>query len=193
MDRTFPRNGDSLLNERLACGYEFLRIGGGSASLDVSLPAWSAWRYGFSPRLTMADAFSQSVSTMRRAAEADAKPWPVASAVFSQLELEARNSKNPIIRDLIPGLMSSSRAGRERRTQLRLLRVAAHYRATGEVLDLEDPLGARLLHSRSGDHLKVWGIGRNGVDDGGVGGWGPNQPGTGGALPNQDILLEVDR
>jgi hypothetical protein len=82
-------------------------------------------------------------------------------------------------------LTGSNRAGRDKRAQLRLLRTAAQYRATGRLPDLDDPFGVRLLSSEQGGKVKVWSVGRDQVDDGGKGEWKPNA--------GPDIVLEFDR
>jgi hypothetical protein len=53
--------------------------------------------------------------------------------------------------------------------QLRLLRVAAHYRIAGEILKLKDPFGAELHHCRTGKRMKFWSLDTDGRDDGGDG------------------------
>src|SRR5204863_21987 len=46
--------------------------------------------------------------------------------------------------------------------QVRVLRVAAHYRATGEVLELSDPFGSR-IHTLKGDAgIRIWSVGNEG-------------------------------
>ena len=76
-----------------------------------------------------------------------------------------------------------------------MLRTAVRYRATGEILELEDPFGTRLRHSEKDGRLKIWSIGADGVDNGGDnGGWlkwtkPPNRP----ASDVKDIVLEVPR
>jgi hypothetical protein len=59
-----------------------------------------------------------------------------------------------------------------------LIRIAAYYRATGEILPLKDPFGGTLLHSRSEKRMKFWSLGQDGHDDGGD--------------PGKDIVLEID-
>ena len=73
--------------------------------------------------------------------------------------------------------------------QIRLLRVAAHFRATGEVLDLNDPCGARLNVERKEGSIKVWSVGTESRSHGGQGKFAFQVFGTG----SQDIVLEVSR
>jgi hypothetical protein len=189
IDRAFPRNGHSMMNEALAAGAGFLAMGGSEIEVQSLTGSGSelllAWRYGFSSRLMLADAFDRHLECMKRYADGDDKSWAELERIGKETDAEAQQSKNPIARIMIPGLRAANRAGRDRRAQLRLLRVAAHYRATGEVLELDDPFGTKLRTSRSGDTLKIWSVGKDGVDDGGAGAWKPSA--------GKDIVLEVDR
>jgi hypothetical protein len=91
------------------------------------------------------------------------------------------------IRSHVYGLIGRDGHPREIQARLRLLRVAVRYRATGEILDLADPLGARICHRLQRTRLTIWSAGRDGVDDGGVGDWKR----TGDKV--KDLVLEVDR
>jgi len=51
--------------------------------------------------------------------------------------------------------MLSIKVYRERRTQLRLLRTAVRYLATGEILNLDDPYGGKLLHREEAGRLTL--------------------------------------
>ena len=141
------------------------------------------WRYGFSERLAAADAFDVSLGAMRRLAEFDGKSWAEAKKLGDELDKECQASHNPIVAIAIPGLASSSRTSRERKAQLRLLRTAVHYRGTGEVLGLDDPFGAKLLHAEKDGKLKIWSVGSDGTDDGGSGELKPKA--------GKDIVLEI--
>jgi hypothetical protein len=62
--------------------------------------------------------------------------------------------------------------------------MAAHYLATGAFVELKDPFGASLRHSDPGLPLKIWSVGRDGVDQGGLGDW---------SSESRDLVLELDR
>lgn len=190
LDRFFPKNGDSLLNEAMLAGYSFLKADGSPRELYSGVdgrPEWDyfVWRSLLPQRLIGADAFFTELDYMKRFAEADEQSWGTSRAVVLKSQAEMVKLKNPVSRVLLPGLTSTSQAGRDRRTQLRLLRIAAQYRATGEVLQLDDPFGAKLLNSVQGQTLKVWSVGSNGVDDGGRGDWKPAR--------GPDIVLDVNK
>jgi hypothetical protein len=190
LDHSYPKNGHSLMNEAMLAGYSLLKTDENLRELATGMngrPEWDyyAWRALVPQRLIRADAFFTELEYMKRFAEADEQSWAASEAVVLNCQAEMAKLKNPVSRVLVPGLTGTSRAGRDRRTQLRLLRVAAQYRATGEILELDDPFGAKLLSSVQGRMLKVWSVGSNGVDDGGKGQWNP--------VRGPDIVLDVDK
>ena len=74
---------------------------------------------------------------------------------------------------------------RERLAQLRLLRIAAAFLASGDLPALEDPYGRTIQSSVTDTKLKLWSVGNDGVDDSGFGEWE--------ARKGKDIVLEVER
>ncbi len=85
-----------------------------------------------------------------------------------------------MVQSLFPG-PSYLETEREHLARLRLIRLAATWRATGQVPPVDDPFGDTLRWSVSAGTLRAWSVGSDGVDDGGSGDW------TGGA----DLVLEV--
>jgi hypothetical protein len=65
-----------------------------------------------------------------------------------------------------------------------ILRTAARFRGTGEILNLRDPFGENRIHSERDGRLRVWSVGKDGNDDGGSGEWKPQ---------GKDIVLEIPR
>ena len=193
LDRSFPRNSDSMLNEALAAGFQYTKAGvnlgelvqlQGGAGGSRELSNYLLWSVLLPGRLTCADAYFIQLDFMKRYAGAGERSWSAVQAENQRSQAEIGKLRNPLASILLPGLTSSHRAGRERRTHLRLLRVAARYRATGEILSLEDPFGTKLQTSETGGKLKVWGVGRDGVDDGGQGQW---------KIGNGDIVVEIEK
>lgn len=186
VDRSFPSHGVCLLNERLASGIE-VEKGGlsweamGKTSFGVGL---TGWRFGFSMDSMGVNAMDLLDQAMRAGAEAEGKDWAEAERVAADSNARVSGSGNPVAQMIIPGLLQSGRAVRERRAHVRLLRAAAMWKAGEPVPELEDPFGTKLLHSVTGGRLKVWSVGRDGVDSGGKGEWRPN---------GHDIVLEVER
>lgn len=186
VERRLPRIAHSLVNEALALGWGTLPGGAAIAFNNGPPAALLAWRYGFSERIMTADAFEQALSLLRRMGEAEGKPWAEAQKMNDELTKEIGRSKNPIVQITVPGLMGAERASREKKAMIRILRTAARWRATGEIAGLDDPFGAKLLHAEKDGKLKVWSLGKDGGDAGGVGIFRT-------APDGKDIVLEVSR
>lgn len=189
LDRGFPRRGHRVFLDFVALGSLFIKSGGSITPQLVGLgadPEDSLWRFGFSGRLMKTDAFEVTVDAVRRLIEADERPWLEARDLFQRLTAELTSHPNPIARTAPDELLRSDLAHRGHLAQLRLIRMAARYRATGELLELPDPFGDKLRNRLTDDALKVWSVGSEGKDHGGLGTFSPDAEG-------QDILLEVRR
>ncbi|MBI3855314.1 MAG: hypothetical protein HY293_06450, partial [Planctomycetes bacterium] len=189
LDRGFPRRGHRMFLDFIALASLLIKSGGTVTPQLVGLgadPEDALWRYGFSGRLMKTDAFETTVRALRQLNEADERPWLESRVLLQRIAAELGASSNPIARTAPDEILRSDLAHRGHRAQLRLIRIAARYRATGELLDLEDPFGDK-LHSRLGeDALKVWSVGTEGKDHGGIGTFSFDAEG-------QDLLLEVRR
>ena len=180
LDTILPDHGESMLNEAVsaAAGLTTQEKLGADMNGVVPNEVLFAWRYGFSTRLMVVDAMDTHVDAMRRLAAAN-RTWPEAERVSKEVDGEAGRSVNLLTRVMTQGLLRSHRVGFERRAQLSLLRMAVALRAGQAVPELDDPFGAKL---RS-DGTKVWSLGQDGVDGGGVGAWRP--------APTGDIVLQL--
>jgi hypothetical protein len=193
LDRGISSSAEVWFKGTVQLGFEFLRDGTVEAymtRMEIKGKTPSAWRFGFSERIMMVDAFQTSLSAMRRYRQAADSPWPEARRLQAEAEAVWVRGSNPVFRMMTENRLDRFSPNdphaefRELRAQLRLLRTAAHYKATGEVLDLEDPFGEKLLHSSKGKSLRMWSVGPDGVDDGGAGEW---------RARGKDIVLEVGR
>jgi hypothetical protein len=192
LDRGFPRRGHRMLLDFLSFGSLFIKSGGSITAQIVGYgadPEASLWRYGFSGRLMKTDAFDAISRAVKQLSDADERPWAESRELLQKFIEELGSSSNPISQTAPDELLASDLPHRGHRAQLRLLRVAAHFRATGEVLDLEDPFGAKLLTMRNGDTLKIWSVGAEGKDHGGTGVFRFDRERKDAA----DIVLEVRR
>lgn len=157
----------------------------------VAPPFRPSWRFGFSKRLAAADAFETLSRTRLRLDETDEKPWIEAEPARSLAMQECQTSRNPILAnhsgEFLPTALDQY--DRATRAQIRLLRIAAHYCAVGEVLDLEDPCGSRLKVERKASSIKAWSVGPDGGDRGGQGRFAVVWLGD----KNHDIVVEVSR
>jgi hypothetical protein len=189
LDRGFPRRGHRVFQDFVALGSLFIKSGGTVTPQLVGLgvdPEDALWRFWYSGRLMKTHAFDVTVSAVQQLIEADERPWLEAKEIFQRLTKELGASTNPIARTAPEELLRSDHAHRAHRAQLRLIRTAAHYRASGEVLELSDPFGDKIRNRLTEDALKVWSVGTEGKDHGGLGRFSVDADG-------QDILLEVRR
>jgi hypothetical protein len=119
-----------------------------------------------------------------RAVGASSRDWLYERQTLRSLDLELSESRNPGARNSTISLEHRASYDRYLRAQLRMLRVAMTHLAGGVPLDLDDPFGGKLKTSLGGDMLRVWSIGPDAVDDGGVGDWG---------FKGKDVVLELKR
>jgi hypothetical protein len=169
LDRSFPSHEQALMKEALTRAIYGLP-GGESGHL------WD--------RLLALDSMEREFEWAARAARAETRPWAEAKQVALGIGDEAGRVWNPLLRYRGPALVWSETFHRQCRARLRILRTAAHWRDTGTVLDLDDPFGGKLKRAQSGDRLRIWSNGPDGVDDGGAGDWDKY---------GKDIVLEIGK
>jgi hypothetical protein len=184
---SLPRLHEAFLNTAMEHGFVFLDVSSKGTLLyftDGKVP----WRHLYSERVMIAAAFDSLLRCMRRLAEADQKPWAESLEIQKRALTELASVDNPILKRYsawVPNEGGSLlRTRREHLARIRLLRTAAHFKATGELIGMEDPFGGKLLSSKSVNRAKFWSVGEDGVDDGGSGDW---------SNKGKDIVLEVER
>jgi hypothetical protein len=172
LEPTLARWGENLLN------YDLREAGlMDSASLG--------WKYFLPQRLMKAAAFEFADRQVRQLLAAEGKGYPEVLRVGERAGIESEESGNPLVPRVGNLLNSLGWVEADRKTQLRLCRAAAHYRATGTLLDLADPFGDRLLHRPTATTMKFWSRGDDGNDDGGDGGGSDHDA--------RDIVIDVPR
>jgi hypothetical protein len=189
LDEEYPKRGHRAALDLVALGAQLLRTGHSITVQLVGLradPEDALWRYGYSGHLMKAEAFATMAAAVRRLREADERPWAESRDLLRSLSAELAAHPNPIIQTAPEEILASDLLHRGHRAQLRLLRMAAHYRSTGEVLDLDDPFGGKLVRALANDTLRVWSVGPEGQDHGGTGSFHFD-------LESKDILVEVRR
>jgi hypothetical protein len=192
LDQNLPKIGDAYVNTAMAWGFLFLKLEKAEAlefltGDEIKAIKAIRWRYGDSDRLLLVDAFQKILSAARRLGEGAAGAWKEDRDVQSSVVRELETDTNPLVRSLRGGLayVPPGDSTRECLVRLRLLRMAVRFKVSGEVQKLGDPFGDTLLSSQNGRRLKVWSVGRDGVDDGGLGEWSTKK--------GKDIVLEVGR
>jgi len=162
LDRHFPLAAPILWNNTLALGFELLKPEEERVdNLRVGLREY--WRYAWSRKIADAEAFDEMLSAVRQVTPKQDGPVNE-SRIKPSWEIKP---SHPLIFRAWDDLFRAASGFRYERTLLRLLRVAVHYRRTGEVLELEDPYGDKLRHEINGSDITVWSIGSDLVDNGG--------------------------
>jgi hypothetical protein len=136
------------------------------------------WRYLLPGHLMKAEAFEFYDLHLHRLLAAQGKPYRELEACSRKMYEQLKETKNPILFSVFPFGHVQNWVVLDRMAQFRLLRVAAHYRATGRKLPLKDPFGSEILNSRTESRMRFWSIHRDGIDDGGE--------------AQDDLVLEVD-
>jgi hypothetical protein len=181
LDSSYPVAAPLWTNELILLGCELMKPGGGTYGGPV-LPRSALWRFGYSTKIAAADAFFRADEQVRNLVDTEDRPW---SASRLNRGWVSRSPNNPLYDQALRRLPTGPMTNRFVHVVLRLLRVAAHFRATGEWIELADPLGDTLKHKVQGNALRAWSVGPDGVDDGGQGEWDP--------FKGKDIELEVER
>jgi hypothetical protein len=170
LDGSFPRHSDALRVEALGIATNIERQASGS---------------GFLIKFFFLSSNGRIQDALDKSAQASDQSWSASRAADQEIAASARSSWNPIARITVPSLLSSQSIVRERHAQLRLLRAAVHWKRTGELLDLDDPLGAKLKSAKTGEGMRFWSVGADGLDHSGSGEWRPKA--------GADIVLEARR
>lgn len=183
LDLNWSDFGISLRNEAIFAQFHLLT---GDRLAEVNPPFLGSWRYAFSQDLMVADASSWILLCVNVAVQLESKPWPEHLKEAETLRREMDKGRNPLAHYVNYGNPWASSRVRHRRSQLRMLRVATRYWLDGSVTELPDPFGDKLRTIRTNTGLKVWSVGGDGIDNGGIGGW---------YLSDQvpDIVLEISK
>jgi hypothetical protein len=154
---------------------------------DTKVPTW---QFGFSQKLLMSRYADLEYRVAEGIAQGDGKPWAEARERTVRICDEATAARHPLyVWTWNPGgrvdWLGFQQAYLLCVAHFRLTRAAAEYLAEGKVPELDDPFGDKLLSAKAGLVMRIWSVGWDGIDQGGVGGWsGKNSP---------DIVLEVRR
>lgn len=192
LDQEFPRRGHRVSLDLLSFGSLLLKTGNSVTVQLVGLqadPDDALWRYGYSGHLMKAEAFRAIAAAAKELNDADERPWLESRAVLKKLTDELSRSRNPIAQTAPEEILASDLLHRGHRAQLRLLRVAAQYAATGDVLELDDPFGTKLRVRVADGSLRVWSVGPEGADHNGTGAFAFDREGQ----DARDIVLELRR
>jgi hypothetical protein len=194
LEADFPREGAATLDTVVQVGLFGLRGVTfpdtfhkmfGSVKIDIKGPIRPGWRFVFSERAMDADAFDRLLSSARQYSQTNSVGWQDAQELEKRVGEALLDSPANGRADGFSFLFTGLVRHRSCLARVRLLRAAARYLVTGQVLNYSDPFGGNLLHVQAGKSLKVWSVGPDGVDDGGDGDWDQSK--------GKDIVLEIHR
>jgi hypothetical protein len=114
------------------------------------------WRFAFSRVLLRQDYFFQHDSELRQVAPLHEGSYAELSDACRAFREECDHSANPLVRRAQNTLELININARRWHAEVRLARVAAHYRATSEVLEPQDPFGAKIFHELRDGKLILW-------------------------------------
>jgi hypothetical protein len=169
LDGSYPSWGQTLINEALLFG----------GLLNEEMAG------GWGPqRMLYADAVERIHEAMVAAAKADLLPWLESQAELQRIETASAKAWNPISSIAAPSTVRQSAIARQRRAHLRALRIGLHWASTGKLVELDDPFGAKMRTEEKDGKLRIWSVGKDGVDDGGTGDW---------KAESKDIVLDLKK
>jgi hypothetical protein len=172
LDDHFPDHTGDLRGDLLNLGVLLRREErDGHRYLDFSERRGPSWRHCFSSRLQASATFAAAESIVQRALALESQPWSVAGPGNQELSQEL--SRDPLLDHTLRHL-AEPRWAALTRGSLRLLRVAAHYLATGDVPEIDDPVGGKIRSRPMGDFLLIWKRSLFGTQD-----WEPSDERTG--------------
>lgn len=164
LDETWKSYDDDGSRDLLHWGRRVLKgLPGEENTRSATSPTW---KQAYSRSIMEFTAFLDYDQAFHRRPTHLSLPHLEANAEFLILLDEVAARGNPAATFMNSGVCSH-RVIRENLAKLRLTRVAAHYSATSEVLDLADPMGERIRTAIQGRELVIWSVWRDGVDDGG--------------------------
>ncbi|HEU4418519.1 MAG TPA: hypothetical protein VFT55_06240 [Planctomycetota bacterium] len=111
------------------------------ATTDDSWVPSFEWRYGFSSRWMIADAFLQVAGAAAQLEADPSVPWSKRQAQIDEWFRRLSEGANPVVSIMIPNFTSAERNLRQALTILRLLRASLELHRGNEAPPLRDPLG----------------------------------------------------
>lgn len=121
---------------------------------NMRVPDWSescgggSWRYGFSQRWMLADAFHRCLDGYRELDTIDSRDWQARTRAFDRFCAEMVDSGNGACAVMVPNLEAAERTLREVVAMVRLLRAALAVHDGAQQVAHQDPFGPAPLQLR---------------------------------------------
>lgn len=145
LDATLPLALDDRV-ERLFLAWH-LQNSAGDATWLPSLG--STWRFGFSTRWMLADAFLRQGAMARRLAERDNAPWAERATLWERESAAALASGNPVLAMCVPNRNAAEGNWRQQLAALRVLRASVEVHRGNAAPSLLDPISGAPLRVSS--------------------------------------------
>lgn len=162
-----------LRRNLLTIGEQILRDGAYQEEFRYSpVSGQNSWRFGFSSRLTSTTAYLWADSWVGRLSEVDRLSWKDLQSMRAEFRAYVDSTRNPVAESLDDQFSPESiRQKRVAQARIGLLSALAGYLQAGSVPGTADPFGDKLRHLEEEGTLRIWSLGTDGVDQGGVGDW----------------------
>jgi len=162
LEAELPARATEARWELLHMGTAFLQT---EPARQVELRGWGVpetpidWHFGWSLRFFLADGFLGADRICRDLDRRDGWPWPEARREWDAPRPASTERDNPIPSHFESMEVPFDMSFRESLAKLRILRVAVRYRATGEILALQDPFGTSIQTRKTSSALRIWSAG----------------------------------
>jgi hypothetical protein len=157
LDEYFPDTSGEVLDDLLHLGELFVQEDKAGEVLLHFAPERIRrhWRYFYSSRLESAARFALADDLVREALAKKDLPWTAAEPAIWDLENRLEALKDPVLKYYLHLNMDTFRA-RTKRTYLRMIRIAVHYQATGQILEIDNAQGGQIGTRLMDGSLLIW-------------------------------------
>jgi hypothetical protein len=156
LDEYFPDTSGQMLDHLLHLGELLIQEDEDDVTLLQLAPerARKHWRYLYSTRLEAASSFAVADEMTRQVLAQKDLSWVAAEPTIWALKHRLTALDDPVLLFFLEPDQETFRS-RNVRTYLRMIRVAVHYRATGEVQTIENDQGGPIRTTRAEEVLQI--------------------------------------
>jgi hypothetical protein len=163
MDHDFPAWSSAIFIETLGLGVAMLHLSEQGPVESLALTRQWGFRFTLSPGPAMLEVLEKREAYLHRVEKLDPMSFADAKKEIDVIAADAAASPDTLMLHMTKlDLLRSVMTYRKALTDLRLLRAATAFLATGEMPALADPFGDKLLYKQEGNKSKIWSIGSGG-------------------------------